>query len=247
MAIEKAVTIKAADGETEGFVYYPSENGSWPAAIHWQHLGGIGDVNRQMCKDLADQGFVVLLPNQFYRTKKTPIFSDFPFTLTDPRALKLWEDLRTPLNFTNVARDTKAYADFLFTLPQVKKGKIGVVGYCMGGGLTMFAAAGNPDLVGAMVSLHGGGLYTDQPDSPHTLIPKIKAKQYYGHGKEDAFMTAEQISAFEAELKKHGADAISETYDARHGWTHKGSKVYDEAAAQKSEKATLDTFNAGLK
>jgi len=246
MAIEKAVTIKAADGVTEGYVYYPSENGSWPAVIHWQHLGGIGDVNRQMCKDLADGGFVVLLPNQFYRTKKTPIFDEFPFTLTDPRALKLWEDLRTPLNFNNVSRDTRAYADFLFTLPQVKKGKIGTVGYCMGGGLSLFSAAGNPDLVGAMVSLHGGGLFTGEETSPHLLLNKIKGKQYYGHGKDDQFMTAQNIKDFEAELKKHGADAISETYDAHHGWTHVGSRVYNEAAARKSEKATLDTFKAAL-
>lgn len=246
MAIEKHVEVKAADGMAEAYVYMPSENGQWPAVIHWTHLGGIGDVNRQMCSDLADQGFVVFIPNQFYRTKKTPIFSDFPFTLTDPRALKLWEDLRTPLTFENISRDTRAYADYLYSLPQVKKGKIGTVGYCMGGGLSMYSAAGNPDIVGAMVSLHGGELCNEKPGSPHRLIDRIKAKQYYGHGKDDQFMTADQIETFEAELKKHGADAISETYEARHGWTHKGSKVYDEAAARKSEKATFDTFKAAL-
>jgi carboxymethylenebutenolidase len=86
-----------------------------------------------------------------------------------------------PLNTTTKISDGKTYVAYLDTLRQVKKDtKIGVVGYCMGCPYTLFTTAAVPERVGAGVSLHGGNLVTDKPDSPHLLVPKIKACYYFG-------------------------------------------------------------------
>ena len=74
-----------------------------------------------------------------------------------------------------VMRDGTAIVAFLDSQAAVNKSaKIGVVGYCMGGPMTMQTAAAVPSRVGAGASFHGGGLVTDKPDSPHLLVPKIK-------------------------------------------------------------------------
>jgi carboxymethylenebutenolidase len=247
MAIEKAVEVRTPDGVADGLLYMPSENGQWPGIVAWTHLGGIGGANIEMSKRLADEGFVVFMPNQFYRTKKPPIFDEFPFVPGDPRVMQMYAKLSATLPPDAIGRDTKAYADYLLSLPQVKKGKLGMVGYCMSGAYVMVGAAAHPELIGAIVSFHGGGLYTAAPDSPHTMISKIKAKQYYGHATNDSSIPAAAIAALEVELKKQGADAVSETYSAKHGWTHPGSAIYHEADAEKAHREMVKTFRtAGL-
>ena len=72
--------------------------------------------------------------------------------------------------------DAQAFIAWLDSQPAVdKKRKMGTTGYCMGGPLTMRTAAAAPERVGAGASFHGGGLVTDKPDSPHLLIPQMKA------------------------------------------------------------------------
>ena len=135
---------------------------------------------RDMAKRLAADGFTVLVPNPFYRTSKPPgLSTDIDFNNPADRA-KI-DALRAPLTSDAVMQDAIAYVKFLDSQSSVdKKAKMGVFGYCMGGPMTLQAAAANPDRIGAGASFHGGGLVTDKPDSPHLLVPKIKAQYYFG-------------------------------------------------------------------
>src|SRR5207237_10010022 len=84
--------------------------------------------------------------------------------------------LAVSLTADRVVTDDRAFVAWLDSQPSVdRKRRVGTVGYCMSGPITMRAAAALPDRIGAGASFHGGGLVTDKPDSPHLLVPEMKA------------------------------------------------------------------------
>src|SRR3984957_13600038 len=154
----------------------PPQKGASPGVILFTDVFGLRPTMRDMAKRLAADGFTVLVPNPFYRTTKPPGLSlDIDFNSPADRA-KI-DTLRAPLTSDAVMQDATAYVKFLDSQASVnKKAKMGVFGYCMGGPMTMQAAAANPDRIGAGASFHGGALVTEKRDSPHLLVPKIKAQ-----------------------------------------------------------------------
>ena len=174
------VQIKTADGTCDAALVHPSGKGAWPGVIIFPDIWGLRPTMRDMAKRLAVEGYTVLVPNPFYRSARPPVLGpNFDFGSPEDRA-RLGE-LRKPLTQEAVMRDGAAWVAFLDAQDAVnKKAKIGVVGYCMGGPMTMQAAAAAPDRIGAGASFHGGGLVTDKPDSPHLLVPKMKARYYFG-------------------------------------------------------------------
>ena len=102
---------------------------------------------------------------------------------------------------TSAQSDGAAYADFLGRCKGVRKGKLGVVGYCFTGAMAVHTAAAAPDRIAAAASFHGGMLVTDTPESPHRQLPRITARLYFGHAVEDKSMTAAQIETLEQALR----------------------------------------------
>ncbi len=112
---------------------------------------------------------------------------------------------------------------------------MGVAGYCFSGSIAMRIAATRPNTVRAAASFHGGGLLTDAPTSPHLLLPRIKARLYFGHAIEDRSMPAEAIEKFNSALKSWGGEYESEIYEgAFHGWTMSDSPVYNQPQAERA-------------
>jgi carboxymethylenebutenolidase len=177
---ETDITIKMPDGDCDAALFHPAGDGRWPGIVIFADALGLRPTFRDMGRRLAAEGYVVVVPNPFYRTRKAPVLSGpFDFSKAEDRAKLV--DLMAPLNITTKTSDGKTYVAFLDTQQQMNKGaKIGVVGYCMGGAYTLFTAAAVSERVGAGVSLHGGNLVIDNPDSPHLLVPKIKASFYFG-------------------------------------------------------------------
>jgi len=246
MAVETKITFQGAEGTAEAYLYTPSESGSWPGVIHLTDIAGIRPANRGMARRQADAGYTVVLPNIYYRTTNLPVF-DFTPQMGDERTMKRLGELRASLPPASMEADGHAYVDSLLGMPQCKGGKVGVIGYCFTGSMAMRVAAAEPDKVGAAASFHGGGLVTDQPDSPHRLLPKIKARLYFGHAIEDRSMPAEAIEKLDAALKNWGGKFESETYaGARHGWTVPGGPVYQEAGANRHFEKLEELFKATL-
>ena len=110
--------------------------------------------------------------NPFYRTKKAPTA---PAGAATPIAEV--RPLAQTLSETTQMADAKAFIGWLDQQASVAKNrKIGTQGYCMGGPIPFRTAAAMPDRVGAVASFHGGGLVTDQPNSPHLQAAKTKAE-----------------------------------------------------------------------
>lgn len=249
-ATETSVTIRTPDGTADGFLYTPKgESGaaSWPGAIHLVDIGGIRDSHRGMAKRLAEQGFVVVLPNVFYRVGKAPFFS-WPFKMDDEKTMRTMGQLRDSLPPEAMVRDGKAYADFLAQQRGVKGGAMGVVGYCFTGAMAMRFAASQPDKFAATASFHGGRLYTDEPTSPHKLLPQVKSRLYFGHAVEDRSMPKDAIERFEGALAAWGGKYESETYaGAHHGWTVPDSPSYNQPQAERAFEKVTALFAATLK
>ena len=176
---ETDIVIPMADGACDAALFYPAGTAAWPGCLIITDALGLRPAFRDMGRRLAAEGYAVLVPNPFYRTRKAPVLSGpFDFGNADDRAKLV--PLTAPLTTEVKTRDGAAWIAYLDTLPQVKKtAPLGVSGYCMGGPYTMFTAAAVPDRVGAAGSFHGGNLVTDKPDSPHLLGPKIKASYYF--------------------------------------------------------------------
>jgi len=244
---ETKVDVKAADGMAEGFLFTPSSGtGPWPGVVYLTDIMGIRPAYHKLAQRLADEGFAVMMPNVFYRGTKLPVL-DFVPQMGDERTMKRMGELFQSLPADKMGPDGAAYADWLLAQKSVKGGKVGVVGYCFTGSMTLRTAAEAPGKIAAAVSFHGGGLYTDHPNSPHRLLPKITASVYTGHAINDRSMSAEAITKFEAALKEWGGKGESETYDALHGWCIPGRpEIYKESEAERAFAKMVSVLKAAL-
>lgn len=243
---EKDVQVKTPDGVADAALYHPAGKGPWPGVLIWCDFLSLRPVFREMGRRLAGAGYVVLVPNFYYRSKKAPVFDGaFNFASQEDRA-KL-TPMRQALTNEAVEKDAGAYIDFIDAQPQTdRKRKIGVQGYCMGGPLTVRSAAVRPNRVGAAATFHSGALITTEPTSPHLLIPKTKAAYLIATAQNDD----KQRPSEKDELKKLFADnklkATVEVYPADHGWCVKGGPAYDEAEAERAWAELLKLYKANL-
>jgi carboxymethylenebutenolidase len=239
--IDSDVQVTTPAGICDAALVHP-QHGSWPGVILFTDVFGLRPTMRDMAKRLAADGFTVLVPNPFYRTAKPPGLSvDIDFNNPADRA-KI-DVLRAPLTSDAVMQDATAYVKFLDSQASVnRRAKMGVVGYCMGGPMTMQAAASNPDRIGAGASFHGGGLVTDKPDSPHLLVPKMKAQYYFGIAMNDDERQPDAKVKLDEAFKAAKLAAKIEVYEGcLHGWcvrdmpkTPGKPPIYNEAQAERA-------------
>ena len=242
---QSEVTIKTPDGNCDAHFVHP-KSGASAAVLVWPDIFGLRDPFRQMSTRLAEQGYAVLTVNPFYRTQKAPTAPPKP-DFSDPPTREALMKLAGTLNATTHNTDANAFVTWLDAQPQVdKRRKIGTEGYCMGGPIVMRTAAARPDRIGAGASFHGGGLNTAAPDSPHLLIPKMKASFLIAIAQNDdkGNPTSKDI------LRKAFADAKVpaeiEVYAADHGWCAIDSAVYSKDQAEKAWARKIELYKKAL-
>jgi carboxymethylenebutenolidase len=242
------VAIPTPDGDARAYTFHPEGKGPWPAVIFFMDAPAIRPALFQMCERLASHGYYVLLPDMFWRAGPyEPINMAEAFKDEETRRA-LFGKLMGSTDPVRSTRDTGAFLDWLAKQPEVKGDKVGVTGYCMGGGLSLRAAGEYPDRVVASAGFHGGRLATDAPDSPHLLAPKIKAKVYVGGADEDAGFPPEQADRLRDALTAAGVENTVEIYaGARHGYAPPDMPVYNEAASERHWREMLKLFDEKLK
>lgn len=243
---EREIEISMQTGTSDSVLYHPDGNESWPGVLYLTDIGGIRAANRESAARLSKQGYVVLMPNIFYRTGPAPLQPSLR-TLDADGMKKRMAELSTPLTPEAMEHDTSTYIDFLTSQTCTRKGTIGAGGYCFSGKMAMLGAAARPDKVAAAASFHGGGLYTEIPTSPHRALPRIKARLYFAHAIKDRSMPEDSIVKFEQALKNWGGKYESETYkDAYHSWTSSDSPVYNPAQAERAFEKLIQLFKETL-
>jgi carboxymethylenebutenolidase len=241
--IEEKVEIPGV--AAEALFFRLDDIADFPGVMFLTDIWGIRPANIGMAKRLAERGFAVLMPNVFHRYSRiTP--DGFEHGGAEERTRALYS-LFAALTPDNMASDGKAYVDILLAQRGVKKGKVGVVGYCFTGQMAVRTAAAVPDMVAAAASFHGGFLVTDKPDSPHRILGPIKARLYFGHAVQDSTATPEQVKTLEASLRDWHSAFESEFYEgALHGWTVPGRDVYNELQAERGFEKLVELFEATL-
>jgi carboxymethylenebutenolidase len=243
------VRIPTPDGEARAFAFTPDKGqGPWPAVIFYMDALAIRPAMFEMCERLASHGYYVLLPDMFWRVgpyppmvpgevfgdpdKRTALFGHFMGS-TDPK---------------KSMRDTGAFLDWLAQQPNARADKVGVTGYCMGGGMALRAAGTFPDRVAAAGAFHAGRVATDDPDSPHLLAPKIKAKVLVAGGDQDPIFDEDECARLTRALKDARVDAEVTIYrGALHGYAPPDMPTYEREASERHWREMVALFDSALK
>jgi carboxymethylenebutenolidase len=236
------VTVTTPDGMCDAYFVHPA-SGTAPGVLVWPDIFGMRPAFRQMGKRLAESGYSVLVVNPFYRVKKAPT-ADAGSATPIPQLLPLAQ----ALNETTQMTDAKAFIGWLDQQASVAKNrKIGTQGYCMGGPIAFRTAAAVPDRVGAVASFHGGGLVTNNPNSPHLQASKTKAQFLIAVAANDDQRSPDEKTVLKDTFAKANLPAEIEVYTgAAHGWCPPDSGVYNEPQAEKAWTRLLALYMKAL-
>jgi carboxymethylenebutenolidase len=254
--VETNVEIKTADGTCDAAFFHPA-SGAHPGVLIWPDAFGLRPSMRAIGRRLAAEGYSVLVPNPFYRVAKSPVFEDASnFNFGDQSQRAKLTPLMGSIGAAGAAeRDAAAFISWLDMQSQVDRSKkIGTQGYCMGGPLVVRTAAAVPNRVGAGASFHGGGLVTANPDSPHLLAPKIKARMYFGIAANDDMQQPDAKTKLKEAFAAANVPAEIEVYSqAQHGWCvmdmpkqPNGQPIYSQPDAERAWSKLLALYKQAL-
>ena len=229
-----SVTIETRDGLCPASVLTPTDQaGPWPAVLFFMDGFGIRPAMWEMGQRLADGGYVVLLPDLYYRVGPYPPMNPRE-VLANPELMGALIKNVASLDRDRKISDTAACIEFLMSRPEVEGDRSGVTGYCMGGNLALTAAGAFPGRFAAVASIHGGNLVTDEPDSPHRFVKHITGYVYVASAVEDAYFTEDQKNCLEEALTEAAVHHLVETYPgAHHGFAVSDVPSFDLAASDR--------------
>jgi carboxymethylenebutenolidase len=227
------ISIRTKDGSCRTAVFRPDGAGRWPAVIFFMDGLGIRPVLYEMCERIARDGYVVLLPDLFYRAG--------PYEPLDPKAVLAGGDFRKALGHLmgstdnqRAAEDTASFLAHLDERADVLGRKVGTTGYCMGGAISLTVAGTYPERIAAAASFHGGNLASDSPQSPHLLAPRMKGFIYVAGADKDNSYPPEMHARLEKALSDAGVPHRCEIYaGALHGWTMADFPIYKPDDAER--------------
>ena len=224
------VQIPTPDGHSRGTLHVLAGDGPWPGVLVFPDAGGVRETFGQMGDRLAGLGYVVLIPDIYYRAGEWTPF-DVATLFTDPRERARMSGLTRALTNDAIIADARAFADFLLARPQVGGSAIGTTGYCLGGRMSLIAAGGLGRTIAAAASFHGGRLaVADDPSSPHLSADRITAAVYVAGAIKDGSFTTAQAGLLDSALTAAGVEHTVEFYPARHGFAVPDNPTYDAAA-----------------
>jgi carboxymethylenebutenolidase len=239
--MKQNLIVDTADGQAPAWLFRP-QDGAAPGAgvLFFMDAMGPREAMHSMGQRLADAGYLVLLPDLFYRFGACGSFSGSSFG--DETSRNQLIKLITETTQEMTLRDTK---DFLTILASEGFAQpLGVVGYCMGGARALSVAARYPERFGAAASFHGANLASDAPDSPHLLAARLRARVFVGTADVDDSFPVEQSTRLAEALRSAHVDYALESFvGVQHGWTVPDRDgFYDEKAAERHWSRLLQLF-----
>lgn len=244
---KRDIIVETSDGKATAGIFMPAartDAGTLSGVILYMDAFGPRPALDGMAERLAEAGHVVLVPDLFYRAGSYGPFD--PLTAFSEEASR--KQLMGLIQATPQAMTERDSGAFIVALEREGvRGPIGTVGYCMGGGRALTAAAAYPDRVRAAASFHGGNLAGEAPDSPHRRAAAITGKVYVGMAGVDRSFPPEQSALLAQALREAGVDYVIENYvGMQHGWTVPDHGVFDAAGAERHWKRLLTFFAEAL-
>jgi len=224
----ETVHFRSGPETVSGYLAMPALPGRHPALVVIQEWWGLNDWVKEQAREFARHGYVALAPDLYHGQVAT----------APAEARKLAQSLPPD----RAIRDLKAAYDFLAAMPGVNNNKIGSIGWCMGGGLSLQLAINEPRLAACVVNY--GPLVTDP-----AMIDKIKSPMLGNFGADDHGIPPSAVHAFEKALQDAGKTIDAKIYDgAGHAFENPNNKTgYRPEAARDAEARTLEFFDKTLK
>ena len=220
------ITYPGETGEVMAHFAKPKGDEKLPGVIVIHENRGLNPHTEEVARRVALEGFLAIAPNALSPVGGTPDDSDEARTLMGG------------LDATDTVSNFVAAAKYLKTHPR-STGKVGVTGFCWGGGMTNQVAVNSPDVQAAVP------FYGRQPAVED--VPKIKASVLAQYAGDDERINA-GIEAYEAALNEAGVEYETHMYEgARHAFFNDTSERYHEEAAKLAWKRTIAFFNKKLK
>jgi carboxymethylenebutenolidase len=227
------IDIETPDGVADAYLSRPDDGGRHPGVLFLMDAYGLRPRIEEMAERIAERGYVVLTPNVFYRAGRSPVIP-FPDMSSEEARGEFFGRVRPlmgELTPERLAADGAAYLD---ELAKHADEPFAITGYCMGARLGLRIAAAHADRVAALGGFHGGGLVTDDPQSPHLSAGALRAELYLGHADNDGSNSPEQIAALDAALDEAGVTHTTEVYKgAAHGYTMSDTPAFNEDATER--------------
>ena len=176
---------------------------------------GIRPALEAHAQRLAGHGYLVLVPNVFYRDGRSPVAENITELMQAEDRQALFAVLRPKMDALTPAAltaDSKGWLAYLRAHPEAHRGVIGTVGYCLGGRLSLRMAGEFPKAVAAAASFHGGNLATGDDSSPHLAAVRATGELYIGHADNDGSMPPEQMGTLTAALSEAHVRHTAELY-----------------------------------
>jgi carboxymethylenebutenolidase len=217
----KSVSYKSGDETVQGVLYTPAGKGPFPAVIVIHEWWGLNDWVKEQASQLAGQGYVALAVD-LYRGK----------VATTP---EMAHEIMRGVPEDRAKRDLHAAFAFLQSQPNVKKDRIGSIGWCMGGGYSLDVALQEPDLAATVINY--GHLATDVD-----ALKKINAPILGSFGGQDHGISPDDVHKFEQAMKQLGKKVDIKIYnDAGHAFENPNNKDgYRASDAADAWKRTVD-------
>jgi carboxymethylenebutenolidase len=242
---QRSVQVETPDGVCTAALSVPVGEGPWPAVVMFHDAGGMRDAMRQMGERLSALGYLVLVPDIYYRNGPYAA-GDAPGARSKEAEEKLLA-MMWGYKADMAVKDAAAMIDYLDSRPEKKPGGVGTTGYCLGGWISMHAAGSLGERVAAAASFHAPNLALDgYRGSPHHKAADIKAHVYVAGAVEDEVFPDEQKALLERLLTEAAVAHVIETYPARHGFAVPDNASYDIDAAERHWNATEQLFASVL-
>jgi carboxymethylenebutenolidase len=243
--IEQVLDVATKDGAMETFVSRPERGGPHPAVLMLMDAPGIREELYEMARRLATVGYVVLLPNLYYRAGRDAKFG--PDVLVDGPERNRMRAIRTKMTIPPVMDDVAAMLAFVDAQAYVKRGPVGTHGYCMSGPYSLAAAARYPDRIAAAASFYGTWLVSDAVESPHLTLGKAKGELYIACAEIDDLAPPAMVKELQGLFAASGAAGELEIYPAaHHGFAFPERKVYDKPAAERHWERLISLYRRRL-
>ena len=194
--VEHHLDITTADGAMNTFVVHPDEGGPFPVVLFYMDAPGKREELHDMARRIAAVGYFVVLPNLYYRRSRDYFLKE----RTEPGMAEMFAHMAT-LDRQTTACDTRALLAFVDGAGEADSGRIGAVGYCMGGPIVVWAAADFPERLRCIASIHGANMATDQAASPHRMAAQIRCESYFACAEIDKWAPPADIAKLETALR----------------------------------------------
>jgi len=243
--IEQTLDIITRDGPMETFVCRP-ERGEHPASLFLMDAPGVREELRDMARRLCAVGYVVLLPNLYYRAGRDTYFNP-DVHVKDSAEHKRMRAIRTKMTIPPVMDDIATMLAFVSKQEGVKRGPVGVHGYCMSGPYALAAAARFPARIAAAASFYGTWLVSDAVESPHLTLGQIRGEVHIACAEIDELAPLPMVDELRKLFEAAGSPGELELYPGvHHGFAFPNRKIYDKPAAEQHWERLISLYRRRL-